>query len=352
MHSDIFSYNYRRDFYSSPPSCQRSDQSVTSRARDSSRASPCRIQTETSSAGSSGSREYSELATMKFSTAATPLVIHMMLALNTIRQSSAAPENGKYDKKKYGYGNHGKYTHTTSGDYVDDVDRYRYVHYDDGDRGRYIHVHVPYDGGFGNYEGGHEPFRNPPSDASGLYADTTVRGPFKTTEFDIRKPSVYTEYGTPYPELNYGASSQQIKKTSSATGTDPRASNFPGLGYLPVPKPSKEYLPPVAKHQLSESSKQIKVVPLESRTFSVTTGSGEQIATKIPEKQTRITLAQRPTTEPSTTPRSTTTASTARSTISLSTTKAASIEQQLHQCQLEVESLRQKLSHYEAADRQ
>lgn len=38
-----------------------------------------------------------------------------MLTLNTIRQSSAAPENGKYDKKKYGYGNHGKYTHTTSG---------------------------------------------------------------------------------------------------------------------------------------------------------------------------------------------------------------------------------------------
>lgn len=38
-----------------------------------------------------------------------------MLTLDAIRQSCAAPENGKYDKKKYGYGNHGKYTHTTSG---------------------------------------------------------------------------------------------------------------------------------------------------------------------------------------------------------------------------------------------
>uniref|UniRef100_A0A1Q3FQF8 Putative conserved secreted protein n=1 Tax=Culex tarsalis TaxID=7177 RepID=A0A1Q3FQF8_CULTA len=322
---------------------------------------------------------------MKFSAAiaATPLTIFLIFTLFAIQQPTIAAENGKYDKKKYGHGNHGKYTHTTTGDYVDDLDRYRYVHYDDGDRGRYIHVHVPYDGGFGNYEGGHEPFRNPPYDASGLYAyvqrpqnesclrlleqysktcsDSSVKGPFQTTEFDIRKPPVYTEYGTPYPELNYGASSQQIKKTSSATGTDPRASNFPGLGYLPVPKPSKEYLPPAVEHRGSGSSNQIKVVHAENRTFSVTTGSGEQIATKIPEKQTRITLAQRPTTEPSTTPRSTTTttkttttASIARSTThSLSATTAApSIEQQLHQCQLEVESLRQKLSHYEAADRQ
>lgn len=302
---------------------------------------------------------------MKFSTAtaATPLVIGLMVSLI----SSASGENGKYDKKKYGYGNHGKYYHTTSGDYVDDVDRYRYVHHDDGDRGRYFHVHVPYDGGYGNYEGGHEPFRNPPYDASGIYADSTVNGPFQTTEFDIRRPSVYSEYGTPVSELNYGASSQQIKKTSSTTGNDPRASNFPGLGYLPVPKPSKEYLPSASERRISESSKKIKVVPLESRVVAITTDSDRKFATKIPEAQTRITLAQRPSTEPSTTPRSTTPVSTARSTTiasslsssslsslssSSSSTIAVSIEQQLHQCQVELESLRKKLSHYEAADRQ
>lgn len=313
---------------------------------------------------------------MKFSdAAATPLVIHLMLNLITIGRISAQ-ENGKYDKKKYSYGNHGKYRHTTSGDYVDDLDRYRYVHYDDGDRGRYIHMHVPYDGGYGNYEGGHEPFRSPPYDASGLYAyvqrpqnesclrlleqysktcsDSSVKGPFKTTEFDIRRPSVYTEYGTPYPELNYGASSQ-IKKTSSSSGTlDPRASNFPGLGYLPVPKPSKEYLPSDSERRGSASSNQVKVVPLENKPSSVTNGSGDQIATKLPEKQSRITLAQRLSTPESTTPRSaTTTPPIVRSTtISSSTTTAASIEQQLLQCQLELKSLRQKLSHYEAADRQ
>lgn len=324
---------------------------------------------------------------MKFSTAtaATPLVIGLMVSLI----SSASGENGKYDKKKYGYGNHGKYYHTTSGDYVDDVDRYRYVHHDDGDRGRYFHVHVPYDGGYGNYEGGHEPFRNPPYDASGIYAyvqrprnesclrlleqysqtcsDSTVNGPFQTTEFDIRRPSVYSEYGMPVSELNYGASSQQIKKTSSTTGNDPRASNFPGLGYLPVPKPSKEYLPAASERRISESSKKIKVVPLESRVVAITTDSDRKFATKIPEAQTRITLAQRPSTEPSTTPRSTTPVSTARSTTiasslsssslsslssSSSSTIAVSIEQQLHQCQVELESLRKKLSHYEAADRQ
>jgi hypothetical protein len=49
-------------------------------------------------------------------------------------------------------------------------EKWKYVHYDDGDRGRYIHIDVPYDGGYGNYEGGHEKYRTPAYDPTGEYS--------------------------------------------------------------------------------------------------------------------------------------------------------------------------------------
>lgn len=55
------------------------------------------------------------------------------------------------------------------GAWMDSTDKWRYRHYDDGDRGQYIHIDIPYDGGYGNYEGGHEIYRTPGYDSTGEY---------------------------------------------------------------------------------------------------------------------------------------------------------------------------------------
>ncbi|XP_065077637.1 uncharacterized protein LOC135700898 isoform X2 [Ochlerotatus camptorhynchus] len=306
---------------------------------------------------------------MKFAVA-TPLI--GFLILGTISCTSArAAHDGKYNKRKYNYGNHGKYVHTNGGDYVEDLDRYRYVHYDDGDRGRYIHSHVPYDGGFGNYEGGHEPFRNPPYDATGLYADSSLDNPYKSNEYDIKQPSIYLEYGTPESEY-VDASSRQEKQTSAAIGLDPRASTFPGTAYLPVPRPPTEYGPP-KRANANASTKQVKgattLRSINIGSISLTTTSGQEskldFVTKAPETtRNRITVSQRMTPESSTsTTRSTKASTTAASTKILTTTKTttvssvatttakASIEEQLYQCRAELQAALLKLSHDEHAKR-
>ncbi|XP_052863991.1 uncharacterized protein LOC128270620 [Anopheles cruzii] len=124
-----------------------------------------------------------------------------------------APNDGKYNPRKYN--KNGKYVHQGEGDYTEDLSRYKYVHYDDGDRGRYFHVHIPYDGGFGNYEGGHEPYRFPPYDPAGEYAE------------------LISKYSSdPHPS---------VSETNTASSVlDVRKSLLPGPGtaYLPVPDPS------------------------------------------------------------------------------------------------------------------
>ncbi|KXJ76683.1 hypothetical protein RP20_CCG009185 [Aedes albopictus] len=323
-----------------------------------------------------------------------------------VETAARAAHDGKYNKQKYGNGNHGKYVHTNGGDYVEDLDRYRYVHYDDGDRGRYIHVHVPYDGGYGNYEGGHEPFRNPPYDASGLYAyvqkpknesclrlleqysntcsDSSLNNPFKANEFDIRQPSIYLEYGTPEPEY-VDASSLQEKLTSASLAgqLDPRASTFPGTSYLPVPKPAAEYGPP-ERTKFSNSAKPTKSTSLRTLdigSVSLTTTGQESklsLVTENPETtRTHVTLSKkvipevtdttatptttetapattRTTTTPTTTRSSTTSTTTPKTTATTTTTPAAilleprlSIGEQLHQCRSELQAALLKLSHNE-----
>ncbi|XP_058057251.1 uncharacterized protein LOC131208492 [Anopheles bellator] len=142
-----------------------------------------------------------------------------------------APNDGKYNPRKYN--KNGKYVHQGEGDYVEDLSRYKYVHYDDGDRGRYFHVHIPYDGGYGNYEGGHEPYRFPPYDPAGEYAELISKyssDPLKANSYDIQKPSIYLEYGVPsVSETNTASSVLDVRK-SLLPG--------PGTGYLPVPDPS------------------------------------------------------------------------------------------------------------------
>lgn len=313
---------------------------------------------------------------MKFAVE-TPLMA--LLILSTISCISARAHDGKYNKRKYSYGNHGKYVHTNGGDYVEDLDRYRYVHYDDGDRGRYIHTNVPYDGGFGNYEGGHEPFRNPPYDASGLYADSSLDNPFKSNEYDIKQPSIFLEYGTPDSEY-VDASSRQEKQTSAAITVDPRKSTFLGTAYLPVPRPSTEYGPP-DRPNVNTSSKQVKgaatLRSINIGSISLTTASGQEskldFVTKAPDVTwNRITVSQRA--ESSTTPseKSSTTVTTTKlltttkpttklttkpttaSSVATSTTAVASkasIEEQLYQCRTALQAALLKLNHGEHAKR-
>ncbi|EAT45444.1 AAEL003255-PA [Aedes aegypti] len=331
---------------------------------------------------------------MKFAVA-TPLIAFFTLDI-LVETLARAAHDGKYDKKKYGNGNHGKYVHTNGGDYVEDLDRYRYVHYDDGDRGRYIHVHIPYDGGYGNYEGGHEPFRNPPYDASGLYAyvqkpknesclrlleqysntcsDSSLNNPFKSNEFDIRQPSIYLEYGTPDPEY-VDASSRQEKLTSasSARETDPRASTFPGTSYLPVPKPHTEYGPPerTRSNNVEASTKSTSTRSFDVNSISLTTVSGQEskirLVTESPATtRTQVSVSRKsipettetisPATSTVTTPTTTRTSTTATTTptTKVSTTSAAStvqirasIDEQLHQCRSELQTALLKLSHNE-----
>ncbi|XP_062542082.1 uncharacterized protein LOC134210072 [Armigeres subalbatus] len=268
---------------------------------------------------------------------ATPLVTLFSLHIIVIA-IVRAEHDGKYSKNRYGTGNHGKYVHTNGGDYVEDVDRYRYVHYDDGDRGRYIHVHFPYDGGYGNYAGGHEPFRNPPYDASGLYAyvqkpknesclrlleqyyntcsDSSLDNPFKSNEYDIKQPSIYLEYGTPEPEFVDASSPQgKLSSASSAREHDPRISSFPATAYLPVPKPPRnEYLPPV-RPKLNSSSKLIstKVVDINSKPIRAVSGQESKIEsiTKNPDiTRNHVTVANRKIPESTTTTASPTTTAT------------------------------------------
>ncbi|XP_055544884.1 uncharacterized protein LOC129729974 isoform X2 [Wyeomyia smithii] len=256
------------------------------------------------------------------------------LLLETVPQTaSRAADDGKYSKRKYINGNHGKYRHTNEGDYVEDLDRYRYVHYDDGDRGRYIHVHIPYDGGYGNYEGGHEPFRNPPYDATGLYADSNVgSGPFRSNEYDIKKPSLYLEYGTPYPELNYGASTHRIKQTAPSAELDPRVSNFPATGYLPALKTPSD--PSNPNELVTKQRKQVSPLSIEIDALPPLT-SPRTDDTKI-----RLITEVSGTIFSSTTEQSTSPVSFA----SLSSARETTTKQQLQQCRAELEESQQKLS--------
>ncbi|XP_061516230.1 uncharacterized protein LOC133393780 isoform X1 [Anopheles gambiae] len=182
-----------------------------------------------------------------------------------------APNDGKYNPRKYN--KNGKYVHRGEGDYVEDLSRYRYVHYDDGDRGRYYHIHIPYDGGYGNYEGGHEPYRFPPYDPAGEYAEQVNKysyDPFRADSYDIKKPSIYLEYGIP-----------SVSETNTASSVvDVRKSLLPGPGtaYLPVPAsgeldvrqsllpgPGTAYLPVVSSKEqnlaIGSSEKRSKILP-------------------------------------------------------------------------------------------
>uniref|UniRef100_A0A182U4M7 Uncharacterized protein n=1 Tax=Anopheles melas TaxID=34690 RepID=A0A182U4M7_9DIPT len=158
-------------------------------------------------------------------------------------------------------------------DYVEDLSRYRYVHYDDGDRGRYYHIHIPYDGGYGNYEGGHEPYRFPPYDPAGEYAEQVNKysyDPFRADSYDIKKPSIYLEYGIPsVSETNTASSVVDVRKSLlSGPGTaylpvpvsgelDVRQSLLPGPGtaYLPVVSPKEQSL------AIGSSEKRSKILP-------------------------------------------------------------------------------------------
>lgn len=292
----------------------------------------------------------------------TPLLATLILETASHVVARAA-DDGKYNKRKYVGGNRGKYRHTNEGDYVEDLDRYRYVHYDDGDRGRYIHVHIPYDGGYGNYAGGHEPFRNPPYDATGLYAyvqrpknDTCLRlieqyfntcsdpsvdsVPFRTSDNDVQKPSLYLEYGTPYPELNYQASTHREKQAARSAEPDPRASKFPGIAYLPALETPIEQRS--SKELSTEPRKQLSPVSFEIGSIPMTSSSPAHDA------KLRIITESSDTTASGSTPsyRSTTerSVSPASFTFAPSTTTRGTIEQQLLQCQAELADVRRNLS--------
>ncbi|XP_053692227.1 uncharacterized protein LOC128740689 [Sabethes cyaneus] len=273
--------------------------------------------------------------------------------LATAPQTAArAADDGKYNKRKYVSGNHGKYVRTNEGDYVEDLDRYRYVHYDDGDRGRYIHVHIPYDGGYGNYEGGHEPFRNPPYDATGLYAyvqrpknDTCLRmieqyfntcsdfnvdgNPFRASEYDIKKPSLYLEYGTPYAEFNYGASTRREKQSARSAEPDPRVSKFPGLTYLPALESPTEH-----KNPNEFVRKQQKLVPPVG-SLPVTSPRTDETKLRLITEASESTFSTTSAYRGSATPASITFTSLAGA--------KQSTEQQLQQCRAELEETRRTL---------
>ncbi|XP_058816269.1 uncharacterized protein LOC131679545 [Topomyia yanbarensis] len=291
---------------------------------------------------------------MKFAVA-TPLLALLMLGLAPGVPARAA-DDGKYNKRKYFNGNHGKYVHKNEGDYVEDLDRYRYVHYDDGDRGRYIHVHVPYDGGYGPYEGGHEPYRNPPYDATGLYAyvqrpkndtclrlleqysntcsDSIIDSPFKTNEYDIRKPELYLEYGAPYSEFNYGASTHRVKQTSASAALDPRVSNFPGTAYLPA-------LETPAAPKTDSMGRTGKI---DTESVTLTTSRSEEtlhrLATEGPNTKSSRSTSERPRVADESS-----TASASATVVSISTPQSASVEQQLQQCRIELDETKRKLSY-------
>ncbi|XP_055632928.1 uncharacterized protein LOC129773356 [Toxorhynchites rutilus septentrionalis] len=298
---------------------------------------------------------------MKFATVA-PLFVALTLGI-VFRVHARAANDGKYDKRRY---SSGKYMHTNEGDYVEDLERYRYVHYDDGDRGRYIHVHVPYDGGYGNYEGGHEPYRNPPYDATGLYAyvqrprnesclrlleqyyntcsDSSADNPFKVHEYDIKQPNLYLEYGTPYPEFNFDASSKQEKQTLSSAEPDARMSNFPGIAYLPVPEPSAKVVTHEGK--FSEAASRNFANTFDHSTITLTTVSQGRTqtdyATNVPEDQTSTALPRKTSSQSVTSTPFMTTAS---------STTPASVELQLQQCRVQLESALLKLSHDKVTER-
>ncbi|XP_055589314.1 uncharacterized protein LOC129741602 [Uranotaenia lowii] len=278
----------------------------------------------------------------------TPLILFASIGLASWVQARAA-NDGKYNKQRY---SSGRYVHRNDGDYVESLDRYRYVHYDDGDRGRYVHVHIPYDGGYGNYEGGHEPYRNPPYDASGVYAyvqkpknETCLRlleqysntcsdssSDFlpKTTMFDYKKPSIYLEYGTPEFEISSEASSKQVKKTSVSGESDPRMSTFPGI----------EYLPPHDSSEQEKANNGQNNLDIDIRTISLTTVSGEEskveLITETPDNA--YTTSSR---IPFTLPSKTTVSSTSTASSSIT---GASIERQLLQCRMELENLKHSKS--------
>ncbi|XP_050078334.1 uncharacterized protein LOC126565220 isoform X2 [Anopheles maculipalpis] len=195
------------------------------------------------------------------------VLVYLILVYSVVR---GAPNDGKYNPRKYN--KNGKYVHRGE-DYVEDLSRYRYVHYDDGDRGRYFHIHIPYDGGYGNYEGGHEPYRFPPYDPAGEYAEQINKysyDPFRANSYDIKKPSIYLEYGVPsVSETNTASSVVDVRKSLlPGPGTaylpvpesgelDVRKSLLPGLGtgYLPVLTPQEQSL------AIEQSEKRSKVLP-------------------------------------------------------------------------------------------
>ncbi|XP_052893141.1 uncharacterized protein LOC128300928 [Anopheles moucheti] len=198
------------------------------------------------------------------------ILVCLFLVYSVIR---GAPNDGKYNPRKYS--KNGKYVHggEGTGDYVEDVNRYRYVHYDDGDRGKYFHIHIPYDGGFGNYEGGHEPYRYPPYDPAGEYAEQVNKysyDPYRANSYDIQKPSIYLEYGVPsVSETNTASSVVDVRKSllpgpgtaylpvAESDELDVRKSLLPGPGtaYLPVLKPEEQSL------TIGLSEKRPKVLP-------------------------------------------------------------------------------------------
>ncbi|KFB44255.1 hypothetical protein ZHAS_00012032 [Anopheles sinensis] len=238
----------------------------------------------------------------------------------------AAPNDGKYNPKKYGKS--GKYVHSGEGDYVEDVSRYRYIHYDDGNRGRYFHIHIPYDGGYGNYEGGHEPYRYPPYDPTGEYAYVLARlisfckfpldkiflfiytisseiinkyssDPYRANAYDIKKPSIYLEYGVPTVSESNTASSVVDVRQSLLRG--------PGTAYLPakepeldvrkslLPGPGTAYLPVLTpEEQRLASEKKAKILPhpnsLQGKEdASSKTGSGEGATASVSTDDSRAT---------------------------------------------------------------
>ncbi|XP_049282959.1 uncharacterized protein LOC125763657 isoform X3 [Anopheles funestus] len=221
------------------------------------------------------------------------ILICLVLVYSVVR---GAPNDGKYNPRKYS--KNGKYVHRNE-DYVEDLNRYRYVHYDDGDRGRYFHIHIPYDGGYGNYEGGHEPYRFPPYDPAGEYAEQVNKysyDPFRANSYDIQKPSIYLEYGVP-----------SVSETNTAS-SDVRKSLLPGPGtaYLPVPEsdeldvrksllpgPGTAYLPVLTSKEQSLaiglSEKRTKVLPHPNSIDGI-----DHLTTTVHDSSVRATTTQSP----------------------------------------------------------
>uniref|UniRef100_A0A182PJH6 Uncharacterized protein n=1 Tax=Anopheles epiroticus TaxID=199890 RepID=A0A182PJH6_9DIPT len=241
---------------------------------------------------------------MQYRTPTSVLIISLLVSCIVL----GAPNDGKYNPRKYN--KNGKYVHRGEGDYVEDLSRYRYVHYDDGDRGRYFHIHIPYDGGYGNYEGGHEPYRYPPYDPAGEYAEQVNKysyDPFRADSYDIKKPSIYLEYGVPSVSESNTASSVVDVRKSLLPG--------PGTAYLPVaesgeldvrqsllPGPGTAYLPVLTSSEqklaIGSSEKRSKVVPhpnsLDSIDHLTTAASSERDAVRAATTQPPIETTTTP----------------------------------------------------------